>query len=393
MNKKKTKKIIFRGILTKVMIVLLTTCFWYSLKLDIYLGIQNSFVWKLEFDGSQVIYSGWNYYTELSWIQLYIWANTGNVSYNLTWDFVPSLITWNVVWNYTNVKTINFWTQTGTKYIYIKFYRNRNTWEYIEESSLIKIPVIYYLKNVDNNTWNNNSNWNWNISQGWWINVLDRLYDKCPNWDSSPSYYDGRCGDEQYHNITYTNSSNTSNFTYKQELQNAYDYAYKVWLLSESNIYKARLNDRIKRKELAQMVSVFVTKIMWKTPNYTKKCIFNDISKESLELQNYMRLSCELNIMWIKADEKPLLSFFPNMYVDRAQFWTIISRLLFGWKYNQSWPWRYKNHLSALNKNWIIKNISTPDLKELRWFVAIMLKRVDDKFYLDDYLNTIIPVK
>ena len=379
---KKKLKIVFKWFFIKILIWFFFVCFTYSIQVDINLSIKNSFVWTLELDWTQVTYSGWKYYTTLSWIDLHIWANTWNISYLITWDFVPSPFTWAWVWSFTNIKWINFWNLTWEKKLYIKFYRDRNSGTYIEETDFKIVNFVYYSTWFIS-TWNQTSIW-------WWWNMLESLFDRCPNWDNSPSYYDWRCGDETYHNVDGTDW-NIKELSYQDELQQALDYAYRVWMVTHWNFYKARLNDKIKRKELAKIITIFAIKIMWKQPNLKKDCNFNDITWESLELQWYMKLSCELDIMWIIHDETRMISFYPNQYVNRAQFGTVISRLLFGSKYNRPpWVWWYKEHLNALNENWIMKKIDVPSMDELRWFVLIMLKRTDDKYYLDEFLDKFV---
>lgn len=366
----------------------LSASYLFANNIDLILGIKNSFTWRLEFDGAQVISSGSMYYTTLSGIDLYVWANTWNVSYQVTWDFSPATFSWSGAWNYTNIHVVNLWS-TGTKYIYIKFIRNRDTWTYFEETAWTRITVVYYTPVVVST---GTTVVNPLTATGSSRNLLESIYDRCPGWDMSPSYYDGRCGDEDGHDTVPWDSSITDpNIPYQLELESAYKYAYRLWITSAWSLSDAALDRMIKRREMAKMISIFATKIMWKKPNYNKTwCdIFNDVKWETAEMTWFMKLSCQLNIMWIKADEKPLISFFPDMYVDRAQFGTIVSRLLFGWIYNQAWPDRYKKHLNILNQDWIIKNINVPNIKELRWFVLIMLKRVDDKFYLQDYLNNV----
>ncbi len=69
-------------------------------------------------------------------------------------------------------------------------------------------------------------------------------------------------------------------------------------------------------------------------------------------------------------------SFNPKTTITRAQFATVLSRLLYGNKYNSSdsSTWADK-HLQALNKAGIITNISTPSMNEIRGYVMLMLMR------------------
>ena len=62
------------------------------------------------------------------------------------------------------------------------------------------------------------------------------------------------------------------------------------------------------------------------------------------------------------------------MYVNRAQFGTILSRLIYGEANNGGTPF-YEKHLNALKAAGIMTMIDNPFMKELRGFVMIMLMR------------------
>ena len=102
-----------------------------------------------------------------------------------------------------------------------------------------------------------------------------------------------------------------------------------------------------------------------------------------------MITSCELWLMWLEADWlTPAKSFNPDGYVTRAQFWTVLSRLLFGDTYNvkdesgvssKKWFW-YEKHLQALKDYWVMTKIDWdwPNYLERRGRVMIMLERADN---------------
>jgi hypothetical protein len=52
-------------------------------------------------------------------------------------------------------------------------------------------------------------------------------------------------------------------------------------------------------------------------------------------LTGYIQLAYQYQIMGIQADGKPLNKFNPRGKVSRAEFATVLSRVLFGSKYNQ----------------------------------------------------------
>ena len=70
---------------------------------------------------------------------------------------------------------------------------------------------------------------------------------------------------------------------------------------------------------------------------------------------------------------KDSTTFNPNGTVTRAQFGTILSRVLYGTGYEGGQPY-YVNHLKALQTNGVITNID-PTLQETRGYVMLMLMR------------------
>ena len=82
------------------------------------------------------------------------------------------------------------------------------------------------------------------------------------------------------------------------------------------------------------MMSEFAIKVVRRTPDESRECNFKDINKEIPELQQYIRLSCQLGIMGLDYYGDPDIIFNPNYIVTRDQFVTILSRILFRNEYN-----------------------------------------------------------
>lgn len=127
---------------------------------------------------------------------------------------------------------------------------------------------------------------------------------------------------------------------------------------------------------MAKMMSVFAVKIMGKTPLFTGTVNYKDIKQANGDLSKYIQLAYQLQIMGIDAEWKALANFNPNGTVTRAEFATVLSRLLYGTKYNHWGSIWYDSHLFALQKAGILKN-TTPTMQELRWRVMLMLMRAD----------------
>ncbi len=168
------------------------------------------------------------------------------------------------------------------------------------------------------------------------------------------------------------------NSPYWTELTNAYLFAYNIGITTQRPIVMANLQWNLTREQAAKMMSQFAVKILKKEANPLSVCAFADITNRSQEMKYYIDLSCRLGIMGLKSDWTPNTVFSPAGIVTRAQFGTMLSRLLYGNKYNAPAVWTdyYSPHLKALKLNGIMNNIDKPWNFELRWNVMIMMQRV-----------------
>ena len=161
-------------------------------------------------------------------------------------------------------------------------------------------------------------------------------------------------------------------FSYTQETMDAYLWAYKNWITTQKTIEKANINWDLTRQAMAKMIVNFSKNIL-KTAqvkwNSSDKCNFNDEGSITEDLKESVKEACKLWLMWQWVD-----NFDPKDTLSRAQFWTILSRAIWGNTYD-GWDPYYERHLVALQEAWIMSNIDNPDRKELRWNVMIMLMR------------------
>lgn len=224
--------------------------------------------------------------------------------------------------------------------------------------------------------------WGW----GWWWVRFER--DNCPDGDNSPSYYDGICegGAHSAGDICPVEGDE-----YSQELIDAFQFAYGLGVTTMCPIEKADITWNLSRKHLAKMITEYAVTIVWLYPDVTKKwCdLYDDIEDQSSEMKFYSKIVCQLWLMGLESDGiEPLKSFDPNAVVTRAQFGTILSRLVFGDAYNikegESFVW-YQKHLKALKENKIMNKIENPDMIEMRWWVMLMLQRTFETWIIDRY--------
>lgn len=144
-------------------------------------------------------------------------------------------------------------------------------------------------------------------------------------------------------------------------------------------IEKANMEWWIIRKHLAKMISVYAINILRMKPDTDKKACedFEDMKNDTVEMKLYTKLACQLWLMWLETDWKtPQKNFWQNLLVNRAQFGTVMSRMLRGTKNVGNENNRYINHLTALKKEKIMNYIETPLKRiELRWYVMLMLMK------------------
>ena len=288
----------------------------------------------------------------ISWYVYKIWSTAYDKTGELTWlQISVNLGAW--AYNWYVYAIFNDWT----------------TWWLREISSFNIIPA---------------PSW-W----GWWGRLTK---DKCPNWDFSDSYYDWTCSANWWihwsanADICWVNISR-----YSTEQKFAYLYAYEYWITTICPIQDANIDGYLIRSHFAKMISEFAVNVLGIKPERWKEGCdkFNDISKLNDELHRLVITSCELWLMWLESNWiTPSKSFNPNDRVTRAQFGTVLSRLLFGGMYNvkdessvykDKWFW-YRDHLQALKDYWIMTKIDWdwPDYFERRGWVMIMLERADN---------------
>ena len=214
------------------------------------------------------------------------------------------------------------------------------------------------------------------FSNWWHWSILKK--DKCPNGDYSDSYYDGECGNSD-------DGDAWDEDGYTDEELSAYEWAYKYGITTIDNIQDADPDGYVIRWHMAKMVVNFMINVLgFEMPEtIPQECLaLNNWkqSRESEEIRNYTVQSCALWVMWIDMREN---NFLANDILSRAEFGTIVSRILWWNTYNvkhtKQTPY-YIKHLNELNKNWIMTQIDRPlTRKELRKRVWVMLKRVAEK--------------
>lgn len=164
------------------------------------------------------------------------------------------------------------------------------------------------------------------------------------------------------------------------EMEGAYAWARSKGLTSQPTYDSFEPYSPLLRKHMAKFLSQFAVNVLGKTPDTSRTdCKFIDMGLETQEMKDYAVMACQLGMMGYKPDSVTVHStFWPNEVVTRAQYWTALSRLLWGDTYavsnaqaNQYWV----RHLAALKDAGIMTQIETPHQVELRGWVLLTLWR------------------
>ncbi len=185
-------------------------------------------------------------------------------------------------------------------------------------------------------------------------------------------------------NFYYTVNVNISQ-AYSQEFQEAYEWAYDNWIISDENIDAANLHYWLDDNlELADIMNKFAENIIEQQPDTSLVCDFGDlssyISTDQETLNKYQEILTKSCHFWlIPRDE--ITNPAPIQGVNRAVFGTALSRALWWDMYEGGTPY-YANHLNALKSAGIINKIDNPENTwEIKWYVLVMLKRVANDYY------------
>ena len=168
-------------------------------------------------------------------------------------------------------------------------------------------------------------------------------------------------------------STQNSQFTFEQN--DAYLRACQHNITTMRTIQKARLDQPLTRAELAKMMSVYAMKEYHLKPLITGAVNYKDVNTDLGDLADYIQIAYQLQIMGINADGTPIEAFEPHKLVSRAEFATVLSRVIWGNKHNISGNYRYSAHLQALKKYRVITSDVPANWWELRGRALLMLHR------------------
>lgn len=313
------------------------------------------------------------------------WSTLTTSNIHLSWDIATDTGAWinryifEVLQNNETIlsgNTIQTWTD-------ISLPTNGNY-----ERKIYPVDMVWNIT-LTSETWNFTINlpssptWWW--GGGWWGWIL--IQDQCSeDRDCSNSYYDKICGPCPVANtwiigITWHESADEFipwsiiDSPYWDELNDAYLWAYTYGITTIPTIQRANIQWTLIRKDMAKMITNFAVNVLEKDISTGILCEFSDTTSLPKVMQYYIMAACRLWLMWYESDGVTVKkNFEPEMVVDRAQFWTILSRLLRENKNDNGKPY-YIKHLNALVSEGIITKTKNPFAEELRGRVMIMMQR------------------
>lgn len=156
---------------------------------------------------------------------------------------------------------------------------------------------------------------------------------------------------------------------YTREENNAFNFAKEFWLSSETLIENANFNGELTRIAMAKMISQFAINIIGLVPDESKQIVYHDVSESLNAKYGYWPLL--VYQLWIMGTN--IQNFRPYDYVTRAEFASVISRLVYK---IQDWnSVYYEPHLRKLQEEGILSN-TNPYRYEKRGLAILMLMRI-----------------
>ena len=282
-----------------------------------------------------------------------------NITYNLDW--------WIISWEKTTyTQRDSFTLAVPTKEWYIFSWWVWSNWEIPElevtilEHTKWDLEYTAVRKKIEEPEKSDSNKYSW-----WWGSKSSESTDNDKTKVNEKWQYEWES--VQWDSAQW-DSTETYNPDHPSEQTEAYKFAYKNWITTMPTIVEADMNSPLNRIAMAKMLSNYAINVLGIKVDSKKNITFPDVDEKlNAQYSNAVDLAYQLWIMWINIDK-----FRPFDTVTRAEFGTALSRMLYGL---EDWEnFYYETHLQKLLEEKII-TVSDPDLKELRWYVMIMLMR------------------
>ena len=172
-------------------------------------------------------------------------------------------------------------------------------------------------------------------------------------------------------NINQNNANWNNQRTYSTEMQEAYEWAYENWIISDSSIDDANLYDTLTNIELADIMNNLCKNILLCSKDISNSCTYSDTANLSSKEKKIVEKSCQY---WLMPGDMGSSQFKPYETSTRATFGVALSRALRWDLFEWGSPY-YKKHLETLKASWIMNQIDNPENRaEIKWYVLSMIK-------------------
>ena len=347
--------------------------------------------WKINVEYGSNIVESWNKIT-IWWVEIVATPNLADVQYTYEFDNRTNTCGLELVWTCTIQanfkKTLNKYTITWKD-------DNGN----VIDTTMVEYGIIpTHAKPTKAETED------YRYVFAWWnpevvAVVWDAEYtatftaekkEQSSNWGGMSGWWWGRwwnIDNSQYWPVEekpdlFTWGNDVNSWNVDEETLSLYEWARENEITTTDTLEYANPDWLLTRWHMAKMVVNFAQNVLWKTipTEYPDKCNWKDkeSERESSEVKEYAKKACVLWLMWIYVEE-----FMPNKVLDRAEFGTIISRLLWWDRYNitdTDHRWYYEDHLRALKKHGILSQTDNPEeRRELRKWVWLVFRRIEEK--------------
>lgn len=323
----------------------------------------------------------WRSGTDIEWLSTWVvitWDSIGNRIFEAVWQINSYTITYDIDWSNKIIVTWDYNTGVAQPQDPVRNWYRFLWWDTETPANMLAENIVITAK--WEKLW---YSWAWRRSSS--------TKDDSDDWKDKIDE-DKKSDDNSKSDDTWNQDKNSGSGTGEilegsdwkidmDDLMNVYLWARDNWITTWETLEAALPDGYIERWEMAKLVVDFVQDVLKREipANIPSQCNRwdNETEWKSDEVKKYAEQSCALWLMWIYMQ-----NFKPNKLLDRAEFGTIVSRLLWWDKFNKPNATRfnkfYTNHLEEVKKQNLITKIDNPEaMKELRKWIWTVLKKID----------------
>lgn len=324
----------------------------------------------------------WRSGTDIEWLSTWVvitWGSIWNRNFEAVWQINSYTITYDIDWNNKIIVTWDYNTDVAQPQEPQRNWYKFLWWdtEIPEKMSAENITITAKWEKLwYSGAWKRSSSTEKDDTKDDWKDKADENKKSDDNSKSDDTWNQ----DKDSVSGTGENSEQSDWKIDMDDLMNVYIWARDNWITTWETLEAALPDGYIERWEMAKLVVNFMNDVLWREvpKNIPSKCSRWDKETEweSAEEKKYAEQSCALWLMWIYMQ-----NFKPNKLLDRAEFGTIVSRILWWEKFNvpnaTTENKYYVKHLNEVKKENLIVQIENPEtIKELRKWIWIVLNKI-----------------